>query len=90
MKIDDLTVTGMSVKDITEKPGGITSGPNDAWQLVALHEILVELRNLNRLLHCRNFIDVPYKLERIANNTAKLERIAKNTTKPKRRRKVKP
>lgn len=81
MKISELAIGNFDFgSDIRRTDNGSKVGPYEAWQLVALHEILVELRKLNTLLHCGNFVNVPHKLERIA----------KNTTKPKRRRKVKP
>lgn len=70
-KIHDLTVKNMTINSIVEKPGGGQTGPIDAWQLVVLHEILVELRALNLRLSCPNFNAIPRRLERIARNTAK-------------------
>lgn len=70
-KINTLSVDGMTINSIERRPDSSQTGPIDAWQLVALHEILVELRRLNSLLHCHNFVAVPSKLERIARNTAK-------------------
>jgi hypothetical protein len=34
-----------------------------------LKTVAAELNSLNRLLNCRNFLHIPRKLERIANNT---------------------
>lgn len=76
MKISTITVDGLNIRSIRKKDDGGHTGSAAAWQLIALYEILVELRKLNTLLHCHNFVDIPHKLERIA----------KNTTKPKRRR----
>lgn len=42
-----------------------------------LMDIRRELKKLNRLLHCSNFMEIPWKLNKIA----------RNTTKPRRRRK---
>jgi len=42
-----------------------------------LMDIRDELKRLNALLHCGNFIDIPHKLERIAYNTVKPKKKAK-------------
>lgn len=42
------------------------------WSL--LMDIRRELRQLNQLLRCPNFLDIPSKLDRIARNTAKPKR----------------
>lgn len=47
------------------------SAATDTWQLAALLSIRDELKKLNQLLHCGNFIDIPHKLERIKRNTTK-------------------
>lgn len=39
-----------------------------------LMDIRRELRQLNQLLRCPNFLDIPSKLDRIARNTAKPKR----------------
>jgi hypothetical protein len=47
------------------------------WELVpiaVLMDIRDELKQLNRLLTCDNFITIPFKLDRIALNTAKRKR----------------
>lgn len=82
MKISTLSVDDLNINSIRKDDDGGRTGSSDSWQLVALYQILNELRKLNQLLHCHNFTDVPHKLERIAKNTTK--------SKPKRRRKVKP
>lgn len=71
IKIGETSVTGMTIGNIHRKPSGGLTGPNDAWQLVALYEILVELRKLNSLLHCSNFVGIPTTLRKIQANTAK-------------------
>lgn len=73
--IDSLNTTGLEISDIVRKsPGGGHAGPTDAWQLVALHEILTELRKLNHLLHCPNFQDIPETLRAIRRQTRKPKR----------------
>lgn len=39
--------------------------------LAVLMDIRGELQNLNRLLHCANFLGIPHKLDQIRRNTAK-------------------
>lgn len=49
----------------------------ESWDQVAaavLMDIRDELKKLNRVFECRNFMDVPHKLERIARNTVKRKR----------------
>jgi hypothetical protein len=70
VKIDATTVVGMNIGALKRTPEGGFTGPDAAWQLVALYEILLELRKLNALLHCRNFVDVPRTLRGIQANTA--------------------
>lgn len=52
----------------------IPANTYDAWQLAALAQILTELRRLNALLHCHNFVAIPRKLDAINRNTAKPKR----------------
>lgn len=40
-------------------------------QLAVLMDLRDELKRLNSVLHCVNFLDVPRRLARIARNTAK-------------------
>ena len=47
-----------------------------------LMDVRDELRQLNRLLRCHNFLAIPFKLERIARNTTKRRR-AKSVRKSK-------
>lgn len=54
----------------------IPSTSFDDWQLAALAQILIELRKLNSLLHCGNFVDIPRKLDAINRNTTKRKRKA--------------
>jgi hypothetical protein len=63
---------------------GVTNVTFDGAQLAVLMDIRDQLKILNNLLHCQNFIDIPWKLERVARNTAKLERVARNTAKPRK------
>jgi hypothetical protein len=46
----------------------------DHAELAVLMDIRDELKRLNDVFHCNNFIGVPYKLERIARNTSKPRR----------------
>lgn len=55
-----------AVWNIPEKNPG-----NDGAMLAALMDIREELQELNALLHCRNFQDIPHKLDRIEAHTAK-------------------
>lgn len=50
---------------------------NEVAMLACLMDIRDELKRLNSLLHCNNFMMIPHKLDRIA----------RNTVKPRRRRK---
>jgi hypothetical protein len=70
-RIEEVSVTNLLVNGINAKPGGGSTGNNEAWQLVALYEILMELRKLNALLHCSNFVGMPTTLRQIRANTAK-------------------
>lgn len=58
------------------KPNGSTSHSWESIHSALLMDIRDELKRLNGLLHCANFVDIPRRLERIA----------RNTTKPKRRK----
>lgn len=42
-----------------------------AAQLAVLMDIRDELKSLNVVLHCHNFLDIPHKLERIKRNTTR-------------------
>lgn len=48
--------------------------PVDAAQLAVLMDLRDELQKLNRLLHCRNFIEIPLILRAIRRNTIKRKR----------------
>jgi len=52
------------------------SGPpgTDVAALAVLMDIRDELQALNALLHCSNFQDIPYKLDRIAVSTRRLDK----------------
>lgn len=43
-------------------------------QLAVLMDIRDEMKRLNEVLHCHNFLNMPSKLERIARNTSKPKR----------------
>lgn len=73
-KLQSLTSEGLNLYSLTDKPDGGVSAPAEVWQLVVMNEILQELKKLNRLLHCHNFTDVPFKLDKIAKNTTKKKR----------------
>lgn len=45
--------------------------PSEKVTIALLVDLRAELRRLNTLLHCSNFIDIPHKLERIKRNTTK-------------------
>lgn len=51
--------------------------PNNTWQHVeveVLMDIRDELKKLNRLLHCTNFVGIPRTLAAIERNTTKKKR----------------
>ena len=53
------------------------SDPAKSWtevEVAVLMDIRDELKSLNRLLHCANFIAIPRKLDQIARNTEKKKR----------------
>lgn len=55
----------------------VTTENNFTWEQVTvevLQDIREELRTLNRLLRCPNFLAIPAKLDRISRNTAKPKR----------------
>lgn len=56
----------------------------DQAQLSVLLDIRDELKRLNAVLHCPNFLNIPLKLDRIGRNTAK-RRKPKVAAKPKLR-----
>lgn len=51
----------------------------DEVHCAVLVDIREELRRLNSLLNCPNFVAIPRKLERIARNTTKKRRAKKST-----------
>lgn len=46
----------------------------EAAQLTVLMDLRDELKQLNRLLHCHNFMSIPMKLDKIVYNTRKVRR----------------
>lgn len=72
-------------KDVNWDLAG-ADGKVPSWQhveIAVLMDIRDELRSLNALLHCHNFVDVPRKLDAVKDE---LRRVRLNTT----RRKKKP
>jgi len=58
--------------DLRDKASG---GINwDKVHLALLMDIRRELRKLNNVLHCQNFLTIPYKLDAIRRNTQKPKR----------------
>ncbi len=55
--------------DLANPQGTIASWTN--VQIAVLMDIRDELQRLNRILGCHNFLDVPFKLDRIEKNTRK-------------------
>jgi len=49
----------------------------DGAKMAVLMDIRDELRKLNRLLHCDNFLRIPMKLDQIERNTKKKRRSAR-------------
>ena len=49
-------------------------------KLGVLMDIRDELRKVNQLLSCRNFMNIPYKLDRISANTHRVKRKKRSTT----------
>lgn len=45
--------------------------PNSDANLAVMMDIRDELQRLNCLLHCSNFINIPFKLDEIKKNTTK-------------------
>ena len=54
----------------------------DAVKIAVLMDIRDELKRLNSLLHCSNFMAIPWKLDRIAKNTTKPRKRKPRTLKP--------
>lgn len=52
------------------RPDGNVASMADA-QLAVLMDIRDELKKLNQLLYCTNFMDIPLKLDAIRKNTTK-------------------
>lgn len=54
-------------------------GPQiETWEQVSvavLMDIRDELKKLNTLLHCQNFIEIPRSLKKIRTNTANLQKV---------------
>jgi hypothetical protein len=59
-------------------------GVNNAQLLAVLMDIRSELQRLNGTLHCPNFLQIPFKLDRIVKNTKK-KRKPKVTARPRLR-----
>jgi hypothetical protein len=54
----------------------------DQAQLAVLMDIRDEMKRLNQLLHCNNFMGIPYKLDRISANTHRPKRRKNKQVKP--------
>jgi hypothetical protein len=54
---------------VVKEADGRYSTPNA--QICVLQDIRDELKRLNSLLHCKNFVEIPYILRSIRCNTAK-------------------
>lgn len=54
-------------------------------QVALLNDIRTELKSLNTVLHCSNFLDIPHKLDRIKRNTTKKRKRKVVAAKPKLR-----
>jgi hypothetical protein len=66
-----------SLPEGTPKPGG---GAEHSWRSIKvalLMDIRDELKQLNRLLHCSNFLNIPSELGHIRRNTLKPRRTQK-------------
>jgi hypothetical protein len=63
-------------KDVNWRLNELPSGnaPTDDAQLAVLMDIRDELKRLNSVLHCTNFLAIPSKLDAIRRNTAKKRR----------------
>lgn len=55
----------------TIQKGSLGHYTNEQAQLAVLMDLRDELKTLNRLLHSKNFLDIPHKLDSIRKNTAK-------------------
>jgi hypothetical protein len=56
------------------------SGTEHDWnsiQSALLMDIRDELKAMNRILHCSNFLQIPHKLDEIRRNTAKKRKLKK-------------
>jgi len=73
-RIHELSIDQLNLNSTSKTENGSTTAPTDTWQLVALYQILQELRTLNRTLACPNFQDIPRKLDQIVKNTRKRKR----------------
>lgn len=58
--------------DLSNEKGHI--GTWEKVAIAALYDIRDELKRLNEVLYCRNFLDIPLKLDRIEKNTKKRRR----------------
>jgi hypothetical protein len=50
------------------------TGKTHSWESIhaaILMDIRDELQNLNSILHCRNFLEIPHKMDQIVRNTTK-------------------
>ena len=56
----------------------LEEGTNSVHSTTATNALLMDIRDelqeLNRILHCQNFLGIPNKLEQIRRNTAKPKR----------------
>lgn len=73
----------MTTKRFKDTEWGIPIGPNgcvssiEGAQLAVMMDIRDELKRLNRLLHCQNFLLIPAKLDGIRRNTTRKPRKVK-------------
>jgi hypothetical protein len=70
-------------KDVDWNLDKTSEGRARSWNEVhtaVLMDIRDELKRLNRLLHCSNFIGIPHTLTAIRQNTTKKRRVRRRTT----------
>ena len=63
-----------SLPDGYKQSDGSRTHSWESIQVSLLMDLRDELKSLNRLLHCSNFIAIPRKLDRIGRNTEKKRR----------------
>ena len=66
---------------VTDDSTGARVGTWDQVQVALLMDLRDELKKLNALLHCHNFVAIPQKLDAIKRNTTKKKRPKKQTPK---------